>query len=286
MSKEEIKLPYFDSIFGELASGNADVEAALGNHVHWGYWEDPQTANGTVEDFIEATENLTKLVCNAAQIESGMRILDVGCGFGGTIASLNERFSSLELVGINIDERQLTRAREKVLPVNNNKIEFIQGDACKLPFDTDSFDVVLAVECLFHFPSRSSFFQEAARVLHPQGKLALSDFILPPQGFLMSSFFNSSIYKFFTSDFGNMNFCTTADYTNLANMSGLKTISDQDITVATMPTYDALLNLPIKRYQGFMKSYQRIMISLPTYLLKSAQGSGRILYKVLAYQKE
>ena len=48
MSKEEIKLPYFDSIFGELASGNADVEAALGNHVHWGYWEDPQTANGTV----------------------------------------------------------------------------------------------------------------------------------------------------------------------------------------------------------------------------------------------
>ena len=80
MSQEKIKLPYFDSIFGELASGNADVEAALGNHVHWGYWEDPQTANGKVEDFIEATENLTKLVCNAAQIESGMRILDVGCG--------------------------------------------------------------------------------------------------------------------------------------------------------------------------------------------------------------
>ena len=105
MSKEAIKLPYFDSIFGEFASGNADVEAALGHHVHWGYWEDPQTAKGTVEDFVEATENLSKLVYNSAQIKSGMQILAVGCGFGGTIASLNERFSSLELVGIDIDDR-------------------------------------------------------------------------------------------------------------------------------------------------------------------------------------
>jgi cyclopropane fatty-acyl-phospholipid synthase-like methyltransferase len=36
--------------------------------------------------------------------------VDVGCGFGGTIASLNEHFSDLQLTGVNIDLRQLDRA--------------------------------------------------------------------------------------------------------------------------------------------------------------------------------
>ena len=53
-------------------------------------------------------------MCDVAEIRDGMRIIDVGCGFGGTIASLNERFSELELVGVNIDSRQLERATDMV----------------------------------------------------------------------------------------------------------------------------------------------------------------------------
>ena len=45
----------------------------------------------------------------AAGIADGQHILDVGCGFGGTVASLNENFSRVHLLGVNIDERQLER---------------------------------------------------------------------------------------------------------------------------------------------------------------------------------
>ncbi|OVE80471.1 SAM-dependent methyltransferase, partial [bacterium I07] len=80
-----------------LERGNPDVEKIFGRHVHWGYWEHSADANHSNGDFMSASERLCRMICDKAGIRSGMRILDVGCGFWGTIASLNERFESLEL---------------------------------------------------------------------------------------------------------------------------------------------------------------------------------------------
>ena len=153
MTNPNINLPYFDLLLEEFGKENPEALEAFGRHVHWGYWDYPAAADGSISDFALAAERLCRRVCDAGKVGNGQRILDCGCGFGGTIASLNERFSDLQLVGLNIDDRQLDRAREQVQPQNNNQIEFIQGNACELPFEDNSFDVVLAVECIFHFPS-------------------------------------------------------------------------------------------------------------------------------------
>ncbi|HIK33296.1 MAG TPA: methyltransferase domain-containing protein [Oscillatoriales cyanobacterium M59_W2019_021] len=231
-------LPYFDRLFEGLRQQNPEVTRVFGRHVHWGYWANPNTADGSDEDFALAAERLAQRVCDAAGATDGLRLLDCGCGFGGTIASLNDRFSNMELVGLNIDGRQLDRAREQVQPCNGNTIEFVQGDACQLPFADNSFDVVLAVECIFHFPSRDRFFQEARRVLKPGGKLTLCDFVPLPITLAIMKGLPKVFQTGVAETYGSVD-CTytVADYRNLGRTTGFTPILEEDITVNTLPTY-------------------------------------------------
>ncbi|NET78498.1 class I SAM-dependent methyltransferase [Okeania sp. SIO1F9] len=243
MSKAEINFPYFDKILANLE--DEATKTIFGNHVHWGYWENPNWAKNTAEDFAIATEKLSQKVYQAADIKDGISILDVGCGFGGTAASINNNYSEVKITGLNIDERQLNVARKQVQACGDNSIEFVQGDATKMPFPDNFFDVVLAVECIFHFPSRSAFFQEAKRVLKPGGKIALSDFF--PTATI--NFFEP-VVRLFIKDlgaetYGNVNFFTIANYQDLAIKIGLNSFLIEDITFNTLPTYKILKEFPV-----------------------------------------
>jgi len=166
-------------ILERLALGDPEFEEAFQRHVHFGAWEDPN-APGTYEDradSIRAMDRLCQHLLELADLRDGQQVLDVGCGLGGTLATIAEHFTGMRLTGINIDARQLELARRRI-PAD---IELVEGDACALPFPDRSFDRLLAVECIFHFPSRRDFFRHAARVLRPGGNLTLSDFLQPQE---------------------------------------------------------------------------------------------------------
>lgn len=240
----KVNLPYFDLLLKLIQNGDNDVEKSFGRHVHWGYWTQPGLAALTAEDFAEAAENLTEQIGLAGQIENGLKVLDAGCGFGGTVAHINEHFTGMELIGLNLDERQLLRARAAVKPMAGNSIQFVAGNACALPFPDQSFDVVLAVECIFHFPGRKTFFEEANRVLKPGGFLALSDFIPGASLLPLANIKMNLPGRFSTGFYGKCDVrCTSKQYQKLAGQTQFILRVERDITANTLPTYTYIRKL-------------------------------------------
>jgi SAM-dependent methyltransferase len=173
---------YLESVLKHTEKGGdaEDWDLPYWRHLHWGLYDTPDPAEHTLATYYAATEAMTEHVVSVAGVGDGVRVLDVGCGLGGTLDHIRGRNAGVGLVGVNIDERQVRRASDLVggSTATSRRISFVTADGCRLPVADRSFDHVLAVECLFHFPSRKQFFKEAARVLRPGGTLALSDFLV------------------------------------------------------------------------------------------------------------
>jgi ubiquinone/menaquinone biosynthesis C-methylase UbiE len=108
------------------------------------------------------------ILCDAAGVSAGQRVLDVACGTGIVARTAADRIGADSVVGVDLNDAMLTVAR-RVRP----EIDWRQGDAAELPFDDGDFDAVLCQMALMFFPDPVRALQEMVRVVAPGGSVAV-----------------------------------------------------------------------------------------------------------------
>jgi len=148
------------------------LERLWGDHVHLGYYGNPPSPR----DFRAAkTAFVHELVrwSGLDQLPPGSRVLDVGCGIGGS-ARILARDYGFEVLGISISPAQIARARN-LTPPDLDHCRFAVMDALAMDLTNGSFDGVWSVEAGPHMPDKQRYADEMLRVLRHGGRLAVAD---------------------------------------------------------------------------------------------------------------
>lgn len=144
--------------------------------IHFGYRGSPETSHA---DSLVGT-NL--VLAELARIAPGDRVLDAGCGIGGSSIWLAEQRGATVL-GITPVPSQVERAREYVQRRSGTDRVSIQcADYTATGLPSATFDVVWALESVCHAHDKALFYREAARLLRPGGRLVMAEYVRTARG--------------------------------------------------------------------------------------------------------
>lgn len=170
------------------------------------------------------------------------RVLDAGCGIGGSSRYIATKYgSNVTVTGVTLSPVQASRGQ-----VLNHKrelddrVETIVADALHLPYANGTFDVVWSLESAEHMPDKLQFMRECARVLRPGGVLAMVAWCHrecpPPLGAR-----DVTILEKVCDNYCIPFMCALSEFQNYAWQSGLSGIQTADWTCAVSPFWGDVL---------------------------------------------
>ncbi len=138
--------------------------------MHFGFW------NANTKNLQEAILHQNEWMANLLNIKADHKILDAGCGVGGSSIYLSKHFGC-KVTGITITPKQIASAydyaeKEGVL----DHVEFLERDFTSTQLPDASFDIVWAIESVCHAADKKDFIKEAYRLLKPGGRLIVADY--------------------------------------------------------------------------------------------------------------
>jgi ubiquinone/menaquinone biosynthesis C-methylase UbiE len=152
-----------DSILRALAATGKDIDSLV-----------PADLAPVDEFHIRGLEATRELAARTG-IDAGMRVLDVGCGIGGSARHLAaERGCHVTGIDLTRDYIEVATALAERTGLAN-RVTFDHGSATELPYEPDSFDIVWTEHVQMNIANKAAFYGEIARVLKPGGHLLFHD---------------------------------------------------------------------------------------------------------------
>lgn len=137
--------------------------------IHYGYWDE------TVKSFRQSLAKMNEVMAAVARICPTDRVLDAGCGVGGSSIFL-ARWIGCRVTGITLSEEQALQAYENSKDKNvESLVDFKVMDYCETGFPDQSFDIVWGCESICYADDKEKFIREAYRLLKPGGRLVVAD---------------------------------------------------------------------------------------------------------------
>jgi arsenite methyltransferase len=168
--KSEIKKTY--------ASVSAEPEREFIFPTGRGWAEDlgypPELANvpdAAVESFAGVANPWTM-----GRLSPGERVLDLGSGAGtDSLVAAQMVGEQGRVTGIDMTPEMLAKARAAATAMGVGNVEFLEGEAERLPFPDASFDVIVSNGVIDLIPDKDAVFAELFRVLTPGGRIQIAD---------------------------------------------------------------------------------------------------------------
>lgn len=251
-----------DYIPGLIAAYQAGIAS---DHVHLGYWP-----TGKSLTWPQAQEAMTRLHLDALDLHDGMKIADIGCGIGGSLRIMNDSLRNATLIGVNIDPRQM-EVCHLLAPKDGNSLHWIAADAGATGLASLGVDRILSLEAMFHFPRRTAFLTEAARILRPDGLLVCSDILLGP----CDDDSARACRDLIVEGYGPWPHpsATWQDHITSAKDAGFNLLQTTDISSHIMRTWDHIV------------SARATPLSSPVAAMKSLHHAGLLKYVISIMQK-
>lgn len=194
--------------------------------VHYGIWDDGITS------FQESLKNTNHVLSNIAAIKNGDRILDAGCGVGGSSFYLASKFD-VHVEGITLSEKQYEYAQRKCIDLRlSKKVTFSLQDYSNTNFKDNTFDLIWAIESITSAEDKKQFAMEAHRLLKKGGRLIIADYFKTNENLTDKN----NLLEKWRQLWSMAPFLTLNNYISIFNDNGFTLSSSYDVTSKIKPT--------------------------------------------------